>query len=100
LFVDHEMRPTFCCPWHSPIAVGDLPAEHLADPCSVELAPPVALGDLGPFVLADHALDLGEQPGLGIVEVGRVDESDEHAAARQLVEDHDLQGVDTGEAVR
>ena len=84
---------------HDPVAIGRLPGNDLAGPGAVELAPPVALGDLGPLVLGDHTLDLGEETSLRVVQRRSIDEEDPHPEAFQFVEDHHLIGVSPGEAV-
>jgi hypothetical protein len=84
------------------VAVGSLPGNHLAGPGTEQLAPPVPLADLGPLVLGDHALHLGEQPGLRVVlvQAGSVGEPHAHPEAGQLIEDEHLVGVGAGEPVR
>jgi hypothetical protein len=60
----------------------------------------IALAYLGPFILGDNALDLGEQAQLGIVvDGGRVVEEHPHAELCELVEDEDLIDVGTGQAI-
>jgi hypothetical protein len=86
----------------APVAVGGLPGDHLAGAGAEQLAPPVPLADLGPFVFGDHALDLGEQLGLRVVlvQAGGVGEGHPHAEAGQLIQDERLVGVGAGEPVR
>jgi hypothetical protein len=85
-----------------PVAIGSLPRDHLAGAGAVEVAPPVPFADLGPLVLGDHALDLGEQLRLRVllVQAGCVGEPHGHPEAGQLVEDEHLVGVGAGEPVR
>ncbi|HVA75864.1 MAG TPA: hypothetical protein VNF71_15005 [Acidimicrobiales bacterium] len=84
-----------------PIPVGHLPEDGLAGSHPIQLAPPVALRDLRPFVLGDHALHLDEQPRLGVVVDGwRVGEDHGHAETGELVDDQNLVGERPGEPVR
>jgi len=86
---------------HAAVAVGGFPRDDLPGPGPPQLAPAVALGDLGPLVLGDDALHLGEQAGLGVVfEGGGIGEEHGHAMAGELVENDDLVGVDPGQTVR
>jgi hypothetical protein len=85
----------------APQAVGDLPKEHVAGAGAVQLAAPVALGDLRALVFGDHALDLDEQLGLRIIaRGGSVEEAHRHAEALELFEDQHLVGVGAREPVR
>ena len=86
----------------APVAVGRLAGDHLAGPGPEQLAPPVPFADLGPLVFGDHALHLGEQPGLRVVGVqaGGVGEPDGDAEAGQFVKDEHLVGVGAGQPVR
>jgi hypothetical protein len=85
---------------NAPVAVGGLPGDDLPRAGAPQLAAPVALGDLGPLVLGDHALDLGEQASLGVVvERGCIREPHRDAVAGELVEHDHLVGVDTAEPV-
>jgi len=96
-FEDLKVRRPMRTLGHPPVAVGRLPGDDLAGPGSIQLAPSVALGDLRSFVLGDHTLDLGEQPGLGVVvDRGRVGEAHPHPQAGELVEDEDLVGIGAG----
>jgi hypothetical protein len=52
------------------VAVGDAPGQHFPVAGAKQLPAPVPFGDLGPLVLGDHALDLGEQAGLRVVVQG------------------------------
>jgi hypothetical protein len=96
------VRGAVCAAGDAPIAVGRLPGDHLAGAGAEQLAPPVPFADLGPLVFGDHALNLGEQPGLRVVlvEAGGVGEPHAYPEAGQLVEDEHLVGVGTGEPVR
>ena len=86
---------------HASVAVGHLPEEHLAGASAVQLAAPVALGDLRALVFGDHALDLDEQPGLRIVAGrGAVEEAHVDAEALEFFKDQHLVGVDAREAIR
>ena len=49
------------------VAVGGAPGRHFPGAGAKQLPAPVPFGDLRPFVLGDHALDLDEQAGLRIV---------------------------------
>ena len=99
-FVDHKVRRGGRAAGHAAVAVGGLPGDDLTGAGAPQLAAPVALGDLGPFVLGDHALDLGEQAGLGVVvDGGGVGEAHHHAVAGQLVQHDHLVGVAAGEPV-
>jgi hypothetical protein len=49
----------------APVAVGDLPEDHLPLPGPEEFAPPIPLGDLHALVLSDSPLDLREEAGMG-----------------------------------
>jgi hypothetical protein len=62
----HPRRPVRFGP-DAAVAVGHLPEEHLAGAGAVQLAAPVALGDLRALVFGDHALDLDRQPGLRVI---------------------------------
>ena len=86
----------------SPVAVGCLPGDDLANPGPPQLAPPVALGNLGFLVLGDHSLDLGEQACLGVVvvESGRVGEGHLCPEPGKLIEYQYLVGVGPGQTVR
>ncbi len=85
---------------NTPIPVRHLPCHDLPGPGPEQPAPAVALGDLGPLVLRDHALDLGEQTSLGIVVKGRcVGEEDPHAEVFKLIEDQHLIGVGAGQPI-
>jgi hypothetical protein len=82
------------------VAVGDLPEEDLALACAVELAAPVALGDLGPLVFGDHPLHLHQQRRLRVVaRRGPLEEADPGPEAPELLEDQHLVGVGAGEAI-
>jgi hypothetical protein len=82
-------------------AVGHLPEEHLAGAGAVQLAAPVALGDLRAFVFGDHALDLDQQPGLRVIARCRAGEEVHlDAEALELVQDQHLVGVGAREAIR
>ena len=96
------MRRAVWAAGDAPVAVGCLPGDHLAGAGAEQLAPPVPFADLGPLVLGDHALDLGEQLGLRVVlvQAGGVGEGHPHAEAGQLVQDEHLVGVGAGEPVR
>ena len=84
----------------APEAVGHLPEEHLAGAGAVQLAAPVALGDLRALVFGDHTLDLDEQPGLRVITGRRaVEEAHLNAEALELLEDQHLVGVGAGEAI-
>src|SRR5262249_60071248 len=63
---------------HPAVAVGHQPKGDLTGPGTVQLPPPVALGDLGAFVLGDDALHLMQEPGLRVVKRRRVEEGDLH----------------------
>ncbi len=85
----------------APEAVGDLPEEHFAGAGAVQLAAPVALGNLRALVFGDHALDLDEQLGLRIVAGGGpVEEAHRHVEALELFEDQHLVGVGAREPIR
>ena len=86
----------------APVAVGRLAGDHLAGPGPEQLAPPVPFADLGPLVFGDHALHLGEQPGLRVVlvQAGGVGEPDGDAEAGQFIQDEHLVGVGAGQPVR
>ena len=76
------------------------PEDRLASADPEQLPTPVALGDLRPLVLCDHALHLGQQPRLGIVvDRGRVGEP--HLAAKpvEFVEHEHLIRVGAREAI-
>ena len=99
--VDLQARRPVLAAGQSPIAVGRLPRDHFAGPGPPQFPPPVALRDLGPLVFGDDTLDLGQQPGLGIVVEGEgIGEQDRHAVAGQFVQHDHLVGVDPGETVR
>jgi hypothetical protein len=98
-FVDLEAGRPFRRAGDNPIAVGSFPGNNLTSSGAVELAPPVALGDLGPLVLGDDPLHLRQQPGLRVIERRRIDEEDTDAEAFQFVEDHHLIGVGPGQAI-
>ena len=99
---DFQVRRDVWAAGDAPVAVGRLPGDHLAGAGAEQLAPPVPFADLGPLVLGDHALDLGEQPGLRVVlvQAGGIGEPHAHPEAGQLVEDEHLVGVGPGEPVR
>ena len=98
-----DLKPGWCVRGarHAPVAVGDLPEDGLAGADPVELPAPVALGDLRPLVLGDHALHLGQQPRLGVI-VDRGSVGEVHLAAEpvELVEHEHLVGVGAREPVR
>jgi hypothetical protein len=64
------------------------------------LPAPGAFEDLGPFVLCDHALELGEQGILGAVTAGALEEYHGRARLRELLDQQRLVGVLTGQPVR
>ena len=64
---DFQVRGAAGAAGDAPVAVGGLAGDHLAGPGPEQLAPPVPFADLGPLVFGDHALHLGEQPGLRVV---------------------------------
>ena len=64
---DLEPRPAIRAARHPSVAVGHLPEGDLSSPGSVQLAPPLAFGDLGPLILGDDALHLQQKLGLGVV---------------------------------
>jgi hypothetical protein len=98
--VDHKVRRCDRAAGHASVAVGGFPGDDFTGAGAPQLAAPVALGDLGPFVLGDHALDLGEQAGLGVVgDGGGVGEAHRGAVAGQLVEHDHLVGVAAAEPV-
>ena len=73
--------------------------EALAGP--VQLSATCSLGDLGPLVLGDHALELAQQLVLGRpAALGLLGEADLHAGALELLQQHHLVGVAAGKAVR
>jgi ATP phosphoribosyltransferase regulatory subunit HisZ len=59
-----------------------------------------AFEDLGPFVLCDHALELGEQGILGAVTAGALEKYHVRARLRELLDQQRLVGVLTGQPVR
>jgi hypothetical protein len=98
--VDDEVGEALPGAGDAQVAVGGPPAHRLTGPGPEQLAPPGPFGDLGPFVLGDDGLDLGEEPGLGVaVHVGRVEVADDHTVAGELVGDEHLVGVGAGQAV-
>jgi len=82
------------------VAEGHLPEADLAGAGAVELAAPVALGDLRALVFGDHALHLHEQRGLRILAERRAFE-EPHLAPEplKLLEDQHLVGVGAREPV-
>src|SRR5215211_6818612 len=81
-------------------AVGHLPEADLAGAGAVELAAPVALGDLGALVFGDHALHLDQQRGLRVGAQRRsLQEAHRHAEALELLEDQHLVGVCARESI-
>ncbi|HVA75809.1 MAG TPA: hypothetical protein VNF71_14720 [Acidimicrobiales bacterium] len=99
-FVDLESGRAAFGARDSPIAVGDLPEDGLTGAHAIQLAAPRPLGQLGPFVLGEQALDLDEESGLGVVvDRRRVDERHADTEAGELVEDQDLVGEGAGQAV-
>jgi hypothetical protein len=97
---DRKMGGPCSAAGDAPVAVGRLPGDDLARAGAPQLAAPVALGDLGPLVLSDHPLHLGEQPGLGVVvQRWRIREPHRHAEAGQLVQHDHLVGVGPGQPV-
>ena len=101
-FEDLQVRGAAGAAGDAPVAVGGLAGDHLAGPGPEQLAPPVPFADLGPLVFGDHALHLGEQPGLRVVlvQAGGVGEPHGDPEAGQLVQDEHLVGVGAGEPVR
>jgi hypothetical protein len=99
---DFQVRGAVWAAGDAPVAVGRLPGDHLAGAGAEQLAPPVPFADLGPLVLGDYALHLGEQPGLRVVlvEAGGIGEPHAHSEAGQLIEDEHLVGAGAGEPVR
>ena len=101
---DFQVRGAARAAGGAPVAVGRLPGDHLAGAGSEQLAPPVPFAESRPARTrpADHALHLGEQPGLRVVlvQAGAVGEPHAHPEAGQLVEDEHLVGGGTGEPVR
>jgi hypothetical protein len=85
---------------HAPVPIGDLPKRDLARAGAIQLAATVALGDLGPLVLGDHALHLDQQRGLRIVARRRaLQKPDGDPEPLKLLEDQHLIGVGTCKAV-
>ena len=67
---------------------------------AVELAAPVALGDLRPLILGDHSLHLHQQRRLRVLAVRRsFEEPHAHAEPCKLFDDQHLVGVDAREPV-
>jgi len=92
--VDDEVGGSVPGAGNAHVAVGGPPAHRLTGPRPEQLPPPGPLGDLGPFILGDDRLDLGEQPSLGIGrQVGRVEIADGHTVAGELVSDEHLVGI-------
>ncbi len=65
----------------------------------MRLAPAGALGDLGPLVLGDHALELDHQLVLGRLCPRALQEADLGAGPGELVDEQGLVGVAAGQAV-
>ena len=86
--------------WNMPVAVGDLPPEHLALSRAKELPPTVAFRDLDALVFGDRALDLREQARLRVIGQGLVEKEHLNAEALELFENQDLIRVLAREAIR
>ena len=94
---DLQMRRALADSRQSTVPVGDLPGDHFARTRTPQLASPVALANLGAFVLGNDALHLGQQARLRIVlDLRCVMESNGHAVARELVKYDDLIRVHAG----
>ena len=84
----------------APVSVGGLPERDLPGAGAVELAAPVALGDLGLLVLGDHALHLDQQRRLRVVAGCRaLQEPDGDPEPLEFLEDQNLVGVGAREAI-
>jgi hypothetical protein len=100
-FEDDEVGGTVRAAGDASIAVGGLPGDHLSCSRAIELAAPIALGDLGALVFGDDALNLGEQTRLGIVvDLRGIREQHPHAMACKFVQHDDLIGVGARETIR
>ena len=98
--VDLQVRSPLGAARDAPIAVRAFPRDYFAGARTPEFAASISLGDLGAFVLGDHALHLREQMSLRvIIERGRVVEAHRHAVACQLVEHDYLISIHAGQAI-
>ena len=79
--------------WNPPVAVGDLPPNHLALSRAKEFAPAVPFRHLHALVFGDRSLNLRKQACLRIIGQGLVEKDHADAEALEFVQNQDLIGV-------
>jgi hypothetical protein len=76
------------------------PGEVLALPRFLEPPPACALQNLGPLVVSDHSLHLGEELALGRIAKGVVEKYPLHVELLKLLNEQPLIGIVAGEPIR
>jgi hypothetical protein len=99
LLVDLHVSWNTVASRHVPVAERNAGPEDLAQPSTMQLPPPVALGELRALVLGDGPLDLGEQGRVGIIARGLLKKEQRYPEALELLLDQDEVGVLSGKTV-